>query len=203
MFAAALSRGEGNSAATFRPSTKVLEYRIDLVRQAGLYGPAAPGQDAVQVVPIDVPFYADRSTVSDGVTLTGAGLWYVNVLTEKYPEREIRGQILPLKKWGLNKKNSAVAPLGCVEYKGSGSGSKPFHEFVEAKVTRLVELRDEGIGFAGWNVQIDVVDAEKRIDRRKGRALVSINEGVTQRKAFPESCRFLDKVSVVASLGTE
>ena len=27
-----------------------------------------------------------------------AGLWYVNVLTEKYPDGEIRGQILPLKK---------------------------------------------------------------------------------------------------------
>ncbi len=104
------SRGEGYFAATYRPSTRVLEYKINLVRlsgpvrQAGLYGPAAPGHNAVQVVPIDVPFYADRSTVNDGVTLTEqqarevlAGLWYVNVLTEKYPDGEIRGQILPLK----------------------------------------------------------------------------------------------------------
>ena len=105
------SKGEGYFTATYRPSTKVLEYRINLVRlsgpvrQAGLYGPAAPNQNAVQVVPIDIPFYADRSTVNDGVTLTDqqarevlAGLWYVNVLTEKYPDGEIRGQILPLKK---------------------------------------------------------------------------------------------------------
>lgn len=105
------SKGEGYFTAVYRLSTKVLEYRINLVRlsgpvrQVGLYGPAAPDQNAVQVVPIDVPFYADRSTVNDGVTLTEqqareilAGLWYVNVLTEKYPDGEIRGQILPLKK---------------------------------------------------------------------------------------------------------
>ena len=105
------SKGTGYFTAVYRPSTKVLEYRINLVglsgpvRQAGLYGPAAPDQNAVQVVPIDVPFYADRSTVNDGVTLTAqqvsevlAGLWYVNVLTEKYPDGEIRGQIVPLKK---------------------------------------------------------------------------------------------------------
>lgn len=105
------SKGEGYFTATYRPSTKVLEYRINLVRlsgpvrQVGLYGPAAPDQNAAQVVWIDIPFYADRSTVNDGVTLTEqqakevlAGLWYVNVLTEKYPDGEIRGQILPLKK---------------------------------------------------------------------------------------------------------
>lgn len=105
------SKGTGYFTAVYRPSTKVLEYRINLVglsgpvRQAGLYGPAAPDQNAVQVVPIDVPFYADRSTVNDGVTLTPqqasevlAGRWYVNVMTEKYPDGEIRGQIIPLKK---------------------------------------------------------------------------------------------------------
>ena len=105
------SKGEGYFTATYRPSTRVLEYKLNLVRlsgpvrQAGLYGPASSDQNAVQVVPIDVPFYADRSTVNDGVTLTEqqarevlAGLWYVNVLTEKYPDGEIRGQILPLKK---------------------------------------------------------------------------------------------------------
>ena len=105
------SKGEGYFEAVYRPSTKVLEYRLNLVRlsgpvrQASLHGPAAPDQNAPQVVPIDVPFYADRSTVNDGVTLTEqqarevlAGLWYVNVMTDKYPDGEIRGQILPLKK---------------------------------------------------------------------------------------------------------
>ena len=62
------SKGEGYFAAVYRPSTKVLEYRINLVRLSGpvtrptCYGPAAPDQNAEQVVPIDIPFYADRST---------------------------------------------------------------------------------------------------------------------------------------------
>lgn len=105
------SRGSGYFAAVYRPSTKVLEYRLNLVRLSGpvtmayLQGPAAPGENAQQVAPINVPFYADRSTIDDGVTLTEgqaaevlAGRWYVNVMTEKFPDGEIRGQILPLKK---------------------------------------------------------------------------------------------------------
>lgn len=104
------SRGTGWFEAVYRPSTKVLEYRLNLVGLSGpvtmvyLHGPAPAGRNAPQVAPINVPFYADRSTVDDGVTLTKeqadevlAGLWYVNVLTEKHPDGEIRGQILPKK----------------------------------------------------------------------------------------------------------
>ncbi|MDP2331437.1 MAG: CHRD domain-containing protein [Reyranella sp.] len=105
------SRGSGYFTAVYRPSTKVLEYRLNLVRLSGpvtmayLHGPAPAGENAQQVAPINVPFYADRSTIDDGVTLTEqqagevlAGLWYVNVMTEKFPDGEIRGQILPLGK---------------------------------------------------------------------------------------------------------
>ena len=97
----------GHIPGAIHASRGVLEFKLNLVRlsgpvrQAGLYGPASSDRNAVQVVPIDVPFYADRSTVNDGVTLTEqqarevlAGLWYVNVLTEKYPDGEIRGQIV-------------------------------------------------------------------------------------------------------------
>lgn len=104
------SRGTGWFEAVYRPSTKVLEYRLNLVGLSGpvtmayLHGPAPADRNAPQVAPINVPFYADRSTVDDGVTLTKeqadevlAGLWYVNVLTEKHPDGEIRGQILPKK----------------------------------------------------------------------------------------------------------
>jgi hypothetical protein len=105
------SRGTGYLAAVYRPSTHVLEYRLNLVGLSGpvtmayLQGPAGPGENARRVAPINVPFYADRSTVEDGVTLTKeqaadvlAGRWYVNVMTEKFPDGEIRGQILPLGK---------------------------------------------------------------------------------------------------------
>ena len=105
------TKGSGYFTAVYRPSTKVLEYRLNLVGLSGpvtiayLHGPAGPGENAEKVVPIDVPFYRDRSHISNGVTLTEgqvaqvmAGLWYVNVMTEKFPDGEIRGQILPLKK---------------------------------------------------------------------------------------------------------
>ncbi len=104
------TKGSGYFTAVYRPSTKVLEYRLNLVRLSGpvtiayLQGPAGPGENAEKVVPIDIPLYRDRSHMSDGVTLTEeqagqvlAGLWYVNVMTDKFPDGEVRGQILPKK----------------------------------------------------------------------------------------------------------
>ena len=103
------SRGNGYFEAVYRPSTKILEYRLNLVGLSGpitmgyLHGPAAPDQNAEKVVPINIPIY--DNTIWDGVTLTEqqaaevmAGRWYVNVMTLQYPDGEIRGQILPLKK---------------------------------------------------------------------------------------------------------
>jgi hypothetical protein len=103
------SRGNGYFEAVYRPSTKVLEYRLNLVGLSGpitmgyLHGPATPGENAQQIAPINIPIY--DNTIWDGVTLTEeqaadvlAGRWYVNVTTIEYPDGEIRGQILPLKK---------------------------------------------------------------------------------------------------------
>jgi hypothetical protein len=105
------SRGSGNFEAVYRSSTKVLEYRLNLnvsglsgpITMGYLHGPAGPGENAQQVAPINIPIY--DYTIWDGVTLTEeqaaqvlAGQWYVNVMTLQYPDGEIRGQILPLKK---------------------------------------------------------------------------------------------------------
>jgi CHRD domain len=103
------SRGSGYFEAVYRPSTKVLEYRLNLVGLSGpitggsLHGPARPGDNAQPVAPINIPIY--DHTIWDGVTLTEeqagqvlAGQWYVSVTTLQYPDGEIRGQILPLKK---------------------------------------------------------------------------------------------------------
>ena len=103
------SRGTGYFEAVYRPSSKILEYRLNLVGLSGpittgyLQGPAAGGETAPQVVPINIPIY--DYTIWDGATLTEeqaaqlvAGQWYVSVKTLKYPDGEIRGQILPLKK---------------------------------------------------------------------------------------------------------
>ena len=103
------SAGSGYLEAVYRPSTKVMEYRLNLQNLSGpitmgyLHGPAGPGEIAQQVAPINIPIY--DYTIWDGVTLTEeqagqvlAGQWYVNVMTLQYPDGEIRGQILPLKK---------------------------------------------------------------------------------------------------------
>jgi hypothetical protein len=103
------SRGSGYFEAVYRPSTKVLEYRLNLVGLSGpitmgyLHGPASPAENVQQVAPINIPIY--DNTIWDGVTLTEeqaaevlAGRWYVNVMTVHHPDGEIRGQILPVTK---------------------------------------------------------------------------------------------------------
>jgi len=105
------SRGNGYFSAIYRPSTKVLEYQLNLVGLSGpitmgyLHGPARPDENAEKVAPINIPIYYYNSGIWDGVTLTEeqaaqvvAGQWYVEVRTIQYPDGEIRGQILPVKK---------------------------------------------------------------------------------------------------------
>src|SRR3981081_3802806 len=57
------SRGNGYFEAVYRPSTKVLEYRLNLVGLSGpitmgyMHGPAGPGENAQQIAPITIPIY--------------------------------------------------------------------------------------------------------------------------------------------------
>jgi hypothetical protein len=103
------SRGSGYFEAVYRPSTKVLEYRLNLVGLTGpitmgyLHGPADPRENVEKVAPINIAIY--DNTIWDGVTLTEqqaaevvAGQWYVEVRTIEYPDGEIRGQILPTRR---------------------------------------------------------------------------------------------------------
>jgi len=104
------SRGSGYFEAVYRPSTQVLEYKLNLVGLSSpmvmgyLHGPAAPGENVPKVSPININIYYYGSGVWDGVTLTAqqaaqvvAGQWYVNVMTTEHPDGEIRGQIIPVK----------------------------------------------------------------------------------------------------------
>jgi len=64
------SRGSGYFEAVYRPSTKVLEYRLNLVGLSGpitmgyLHGPAGPGENAEKVTPINIPIYYYNSGIS-------------------------------------------------------------------------------------------------------------------------------------------
>src|ERR1700704_6003201 len=68
------SRGNGYFEARYRPSTKVLEYRLNLVGLSGpitmgyLHGPAAPDQNVEKAAAINIAIY--DNTIWDGVTLT-------------------------------------------------------------------------------------------------------------------------------------
>ena len=101
------SPATGYLEGVYRPSTQVFEYRLNLVGLGGpvsggaLHGPAAPGETAPAVSPINIPIY--DYTIRDGVTLTReqaaellAGRWYVSIATLQYPGGEIRGQIVPV-----------------------------------------------------------------------------------------------------------
>ena len=70
------TKGTGYFAAVYRPSTRVLEYQLNVVGLSGpvtmayLHGPAPAGENAQQVAPINVPFYADRSTIESETTIS-------------------------------------------------------------------------------------------------------------------------------------
>lgn len=102
------SDAHGVAAITYDDETNVLGWSIaftDLgspLINAHIHGPAVPGVPAdVQVpIPFDPGVFAD--TIVGKATLTEeqeqqllAGLWYVNLHTENFPNGEIRGQVTP------------------------------------------------------------------------------------------------------------
>ena len=97
------SAGTGTANITWNSETKELSWSIEFSGLSGaasaahFHGPADPGANAGPQVPI-----TDLESPSEGTaTLTdeqaadlAAGKWYVNLHTEKFPDGEIRGQVM-------------------------------------------------------------------------------------------------------------
>ena len=98
------STGTGSLDATYDTSTKMLTWTVTYtgltgdVTAAHFHGPAAMGAKADPVVPLEAPF---ASPIKGSATLTdaqatdlSAGMWYINLHTAKYPDGEVRGQVV-------------------------------------------------------------------------------------------------------------
>jgi hypothetical protein len=100
------STGRGEMTADYLPATKILHWSLTLrglsgpVTWAFICGPDGVGNDNAELVPINLEL--EGGTHPGAVTVTDqqaadliAGRWYVNVKTEKFPNGEIRGPLVP------------------------------------------------------------------------------------------------------------
>jgi hypothetical protein len=115
------STGTGSLDAMYDTSTKTLTWTITYdgltgdVTAAHFHGPAAMGAKADPVVPLEAPF---ASPIKGSATLTDAqatdlssGMWYFNLHTAKYPDGEIRGQVVGSSGGGASSMASSPEPM--------------------------------------------------------------------------------------------
>jgi hypothetical protein len=98
------SAGAGKSDLSYDTDSKKLTWSITYEGLTGeataahFHGPAAVGANAPPVVPIDGALtspIAGEATLTDAQAADlAAGMWYFNVHTTKYPDGEIRGQVV-------------------------------------------------------------------------------------------------------------
>lgn len=96
------STATGFAAITFDDVTSLLSWDISWsgllgdVTNAHFHGPAAPGVNAGVVVPIDFlmnPTLGSAVLDAAGIADLLAGLWYINIHSDRNPGGEIRGQV--------------------------------------------------------------------------------------------------------------
>lgn len=97
------SAGTGTANITWNSDTKVLSWSIEFSGLTGpasaahFHGPADPGANAGPQVPItdlESPSEGTATLSDEQAADLAAGKWYVNFHTEKFPNGEIRGQVM-------------------------------------------------------------------------------------------------------------
>jgi hypothetical protein len=98
------SAGTGTANLTWNSDTKTLSWSIEFSGLTGaasaahIHGPADPGANAGPQVPItdlESPSEGTATLSDEQAADLAAGKWYVNFHTEKFPDGEIRGQVVP------------------------------------------------------------------------------------------------------------
>ena len=98
------TKATGTAEAHFDTDNKMLTWRVDYKDLTGVYsaahfhGPARTGENAAPVVDISKNVKEGTATLTDQQAADlDSGVWYVNVHTDRYPDGEIRGQVLRVK----------------------------------------------------------------------------------------------------------
>lgn len=95
------STGKGMADIKYDSATKTLSWIISFNGLSGdpvaahFHGPADAGQKAGPVVDISKNINSGSATITDDQAKQLAdGKWYVNIHTQKFPDGEIRGQVM-------------------------------------------------------------------------------------------------------------
>jgi hypothetical protein len=98
------STATGMLEATYDTETMELTWTVTYdgltgdAAAAHFHGPAAEGENAGPVVPIEgdlaSPIEGSATLTEEQATQLQDGMWYFNIHTEQYPDGEIRGQVM-------------------------------------------------------------------------------------------------------------
>lgn len=99
------SAGTGKAQVTLDTDSKLLTWDVTYeglsgdVNAAHFHGPAAVGANAGVVVPfadpLASPIKGSATLTDEQITQLQGGMWYINLHTAKFPDGEIRGQVVP------------------------------------------------------------------------------------------------------------
>ena len=94
------SAGTGKVEATLDTDSKVFTWTVTYEGLSGdatgahFHGPAAADGNADPVVPLASPINGNATLTDEQITQLQGGSWYFNLHTAKFPDGEIRGQVM-------------------------------------------------------------------------------------------------------------